>query len=198
MQASDMDHPHTPHAPSKSKATRHREHSSKYRFPVRGCCVCRTWSRLGDWNPIPLETDELCFACQHTACSKCKDRWASSEENIIAAERFRQNHRDGCAREREHSEITPWVVDVIKKHSQQWRDDHKRGECGPEQLPDTPACSGILASPSNTLLCGSFKLIDSFHIACSVMKNTIATRYSSRIVHNIRHHNCCHNTILAT
>jgi hypothetical protein len=138
------------HYPHSDAPPRLPEHSSTRCFPLRGCCACRTWSRLGDWNPIAPEIHEVCFACTHRACEECLDCWVTAEENMRAAARF-DNYRDGREKEaKRRKQIAPCVADVIERHCALWE---KQGwtEESFVWMSDSRGCAVWLSQPKPPL-----------------------------------------------
>lgn len=94
------------------------EHNQFYKFPLRRCCACTTRSRLGDWNPVPPDTSERCYTCQHENCDRCVDFWGRRDENLRAEAEFIEFHDEEHEKmEIERKKVAPCVADIIEKHS---------------------------------------------------------------------------------
>lgn len=87
-----------------------------YTYPLRRCCECRAWARLGDWSSTPPETNDRCYVCAHQACDGCADRWGRMDENMRVAAYFAKHHAEQHARALERKKVAPWVVEAIERH----------------------------------------------------------------------------------
>lgn len=92
-------------------------HNQFYKFPMRRCCQCSTRARLGEWNPVPPDTHERCYACQHEDCERCVDFWGRKDENVQAKDNYLDFHDEQADAEAERKKVSLCIVEIIERHS---------------------------------------------------------------------------------
>jgi hypothetical protein len=102
----------------RKRSSKRPERNPFYKFSMRRCCACTTRSRLVNWNPIPPDTSERCYACQHENCDRCVDFWGRRDERSRAVDEFIDFHNEKCQKmEKERTEVAQCVVEIIERHS---------------------------------------------------------------------------------